>query len=73
MVRAVAVQVGFSAYKSLLKYEAAFFLTIMIGANMKPTLLVLAAGMGSRYGGVKQIDAVGKNGECLLDLSLIHI
>lgn len=34
---------------------------------MKPTLLVLAAGMGSRYGGVKQIDAVGKNGECLLD------
>lgn len=34
---------------------------------MKPTLLVLAAGMGSRYGGVKQIDSVGKNGECLLD------
>ena len=34
---------------------------------MKPTLLVLAAGMGSRYGGVKQIDAVGQNGECLLD------
>ncbi|MCR5317972.1 MAG: hypothetical protein K6E22_07065 [Treponema sp.] len=36
---------------------------------MQPTLLVLAAGMGSRYGGVKQIDAVGKNGECLLDFS----
>lgn len=36
---------------------------------MKPTLLVLAAGMGSRYGGVKQIDAVGKNNECLLDFS----
>lgn len=34
---------------------------------MQPTLLVLAAGMGSRYGGVKQIDAVGKHGECLLD------
>lgn len=34
---------------------------------MKPTLLVLAAGMGSRYGGVKQIDAVGRDGECLLD------
>ena len=33
---------------------------------MQPTLLVLAAGMGSRYGGVKQIDSVGKNGECLL-------
>lgn len=36
---------------------------------MKPTLLVLAAGMGSRYGGVKQIDPVGKAGECLLDYS----
>ncbi len=36
---------------------------------MQPTLLVLAAGMGSRYGGVKQIDAVGKNAECLLDFA----
>ncbi len=36
---------------------------------MKPTLLVLAAGMGSRYGGVKQIDSVGQHGECLLDYS----
>lgn len=34
---------------------------------MKPTLLVLAAGLGSRYGGVKQIDAVGLHNECLLD------
>ena len=29
----------------------------------------MAAGMGSRYGGVKQIDSVGKNGECLLDFA----
>lgn len=36
---------------------------------MKPTLLVLAAGMGSRYGGVKQIDAVGLHDECLLDFA----
>ncbi|MBE6351070.1 MAG: hypothetical protein E7062_10055, partial [Spirochaetaceae bacterium] len=36
---------------------------------MKPTLVVLAAGMGSRYGGVKQIDAVGKNNETLLDFA----
>ena len=36
---------------------------------MKPTLLVLASVMGSRYGGVKQIDSVGKNGECLLDFA----
>lgn len=36
---------------------------------MKPVLLVLAAGMGSRYGGVKQIDSVGQHGECLLDFS----
>ncbi len=34
---------------------------------MKPTLLVLAAGMGSRYGGIKQIDSVGAHGETLLD------
>ena len=37
---------------------------------MKPTLLVLAAGMGSRYGGVKQIDAVGMHNETLLDFSV---
>lgn len=36
---------------------------------MKPTLLVLAAGMGSRYGGVKQIDSVGQNNETLLDFA----
>jgi hypothetical protein len=35
--------------------------------KMKPTLLVLAAGMGSRYGGVKQIDSVGNHNETLLD------
>lgn len=37
---------------------------------MKPTLLVMAAGMGSRYGGVKQIDAVGMHGETLLDFGI---
>lgn len=37
---------------------------------MKPTLLVLAAGMGSRYGGLKQIDPVGPNGEILLEYSV---
>ncbi len=37
---------------------------------MKPTLLVLAAGMGSRYGGVKQIDAVGLHNETLLDFGV---
>lgn len=37
---------------------------------MKPTLLVMAAGMGSRYGGVKQIDAVGRHGETLLDFGV---
>ena len=34
---------------------------------MKPALVVLAAGMGSRYGGVKQIDGVGRHDETLLD------
>ena len=35
-----------------------------------PTLLVLAAGMGSRYGGLKQIDSVGPNGETIVDYSI---
>jgi len=37
---------------------------------MKPTLLVLAAGMGSRYGGLKQLDPMGPGGETLLDYSV---
>ncbi|MCD4770370.1 MAG: nucleotidyltransferase [Bacteroidales bacterium] len=37
---------------------------------MKPTLLVLAAGMGSRYGGNKQLDTVGPNGETIIDFSI---
>ncbi|HTB96220.1 MAG TPA: sugar phosphate nucleotidyltransferase [Terracidiphilus sp.] len=38
--------------------------------RVKPTLLVLAAGMGSRYGGLKQIDPVGPNGEAIMDYSV---
>jgi NDP-sugar pyrophosphorylase family protein len=40
-----------------------------VGKMGKPMLVVLAAGMGSRYGGLKQMDALGKNGETLLDYS----
>jgi len=36
----------------------------------KPVLVVLAAGMGSRYGGLKQIDPVGSQGEAILDYSI---
>jgi NDP-sugar pyrophosphorylase family protein len=36
----------------------------------KPTLLILAAGMGSRYGGLKQIDPVGPAGETIIDYSI---
>jgi NDP-sugar pyrophosphorylase family protein len=36
----------------------------------RPTLLILAAGMGSRYGGIKQIDSFGPNGETLIDYSI---
>ena len=36
----------------------------------KPVLVVMAAGMGSRYGGLKQIDPVGSHGEAILDFSL---
>jgi len=37
---------------------------------MKPTLLILAAGLGTRYGGLKQIDPVGPNGEIIIDYSI---
>ena len=37
---------------------------------MEPTLVVLAAGMGSRYGGLKQVDPVGPSGEAILDYSV---
>ena len=37
---------------------------------MKPTLLILAAGMGSRYGGLKQLDKVGPSGETIIDYSI---
>ena len=36
---------------------------------MKPVLLVMAAGLGSRYGGLKQLDKIGPNGEIILELS----
>lgn len=38
---------------------------------MKPTLFVLAAGMGSRYGGLKQLDGLGPNGETIMDYSIL--
>lgn len=37
---------------------------------MKPTLVIIAAGMGNRYGGLKQIDPIGPNGEILIDYSI---
>lgn len=36
----------------------------------KPSLVILAAGMGTRYGGLKQMDAIGPNGESLLEFSI---
>ena len=40
---------------------------------MKPTLFVLAAGMGSRYGGLKQLDGLGPNGETIMDYSIYDL
>ncbi len=37
---------------------------------MQPTLVIMAAGMGSRYGGIKQIDPMGPSGEIILDYSV---
>ena len=37
---------------------------------MKPTLLILAAGMGSRFGGLKQVEPIGPYGETIIDYSI---
>ena len=37
---------------------------------MNPTLLILAAGIGSRYGGLKQLDEIGPSGEAIIDYSI---
>jgi CTP:molybdopterin cytidylyltransferase MocA len=42
----------------------------MADKKNKLALLVLAAGIGSRYGGIKQIDGFGPNGETIMDYSL---
>ena len=41
-----------------------------INLGMQPTLLLLAAGMGSRYGGLKQLDAMGPSGETMIDYAV---
>ena len=42
----------------------------MTSNSISSSLLVLAAGMGSRYGGLKQVDPVGPNNEALMDYSI---
>ncbi len=42
----------------------------MSTVNQEPALVILAAGMGSRYGGLKQIDTVGSNGESIIDFTI---
>ena len=37
---------------------------------MKPSLVILAAGLGSRYGGIKQLDGFGPNGERIIDYTV---
>ena len=38
--------------------------------SQKPVLVIMAAGMGSRYGGLKQLDGLGPNGETIMDYSI---
>lgn len=42
----------------------------MSNVKVEPSLVILAAGMGSRYGGLKQIDTVGSNGESIIDFTI---
>ena len=57
--------------RSLLAFYPVLVHTVFTMLNMKkPILVVLAAGMGSRYGGLKQMEKFGKNGDVLLDYSI---
>lgn len=58
---------GFVSPGYSLNFAFDFYTLLM---NKKPTLLVLAAGMGSRYGGNKQIDGFGPGGETILEYSI---
>ncbi len=51
-------------------FQLVHFGVIIVPFHMVPTLLVLAAGMGSRYGGLKQLDPVGPSGETILDYAV---
>lgn len=53
-----------------IKNRLSLYLRQKKSRKMKPTLVVLAAGMGSRYGALKQMDAFGPNGETIIDYSL---
>jgi len=60
----------FTFYLILLNSRLYFLFKSLYSYNMKPTLLVLAAGMGSRYGGLKQLDGVGPAGETIMEFSI---
>ena len=57
-------------WKNISNFALRLFENIKISTSMKPTLLLLAAGMGSRYGGLKQLDGLGPNGETIMDYSI---
>jgi hypothetical protein len=52
------------------EFEISKILIFRMNFSVQPTLLVLAAGMGSRYGGLKQMDPMGPHGETVLDYSV---
>jgi hypothetical protein len=52
------------------RYFVAYMIFLFRLAGMQLTLVVLAAGMGSRYGGLKQVDPMGPSGETVLDYSV---
>ncbi len=61
---------GFVESSILLLVMIGFVIPALAKQRTRPKLLVMAAGMGSRYGGLKQIDPVTKEGEIIIDFSL---
>jgi UTP-glucose-1-phosphate uridylyltransferase len=75
-IREVMIPIFFQRYKKPGSSGIPFyFFSILqkifnLHKSMKPTLLILAAGIGSRYGGVKQMDEFGPSGESIIDYSV---
>jgi len=63
-IQALKIRAAFRLLHPILSFQSFEY------PDMQPTLLILAAGIGSRYGGLKQVDGIGPGGEAILEYSV---